>query len=313
MRHRARGRGPRAADDRRAQAALQPPVPLPRAVGLGQAHRRGVPAAVGRARGPRRRRDLPRPVRSAPRRRAGHRGRPRGHSRSASARHGSRPGSPTSAVRAGRDGPVRGAVRRARERRRLRRPRRGRTPRAASTTRRTSIAAVEQPHHPARPTPSATRRRPPTATGWPRSSAPPRAPSGSPRSPACRELVAARPAPDQGWEIALVRHGRLAGTSRVPGRRRPVADASTRCVATGEVVVPGRRTRGERRGVRVPAALARRHRHPPRPPRRHLGLSRARRRPAGPTGSPPSRCRPPAATRDARALRSALRSARRLR
>ena len=44
--HPARGRGPRAAADRRAQAALQPPVALPRAGAVAQAHRRGVPAAV---------------------------------------------------------------------------------------------------------------------------------------------------------------------------------------------------------------------------------------------------------------------------
>jgi len=41
--HRARGRGPRAATDRRAQAALQPSLPLSRAGPLGQAHGRAVP------------------------------------------------------------------------------------------------------------------------------------------------------------------------------------------------------------------------------------------------------------------------------
>ena len=46
VRDRARGRGPRAAADRRAQAALQPPLALPRAGGVGQAHRRGLPPAV---------------------------------------------------------------------------------------------------------------------------------------------------------------------------------------------------------------------------------------------------------------------------
>ena len=43
LRHAARGRGPRAAPDRRAQAALQPALEVPRAGQLGQAHRRAWP------------------------------------------------------------------------------------------------------------------------------------------------------------------------------------------------------------------------------------------------------------------------------
>ena len=62
VRHPARGRGPRAAADRRAQAALQPPLPVPREGPLRQAHPRAVAAAVAGAPGPRRRRRLPRPV-----------------------------------------------------------------------------------------------------------------------------------------------------------------------------------------------------------------------------------------------------------
>ena len=58
----ARGRGARAAADRRAQAALQPPFEVPRAGHLGQAHRRGLAAAVDGQAGARRRRRLPRPV-----------------------------------------------------------------------------------------------------------------------------------------------------------------------------------------------------------------------------------------------------------
>ena len=51
VRHPARGRGARAAADRRAQAALQPPLPLPREGPLPQAHPRGVAAAVAGAAG----------------------------------------------------------------------------------------------------------------------------------------------------------------------------------------------------------------------------------------------------------------------
>jgi DNA polymerase-3 subunit epsilon len=54
----------------------------------------------------------------------------------------------------------------------------------------------------------------------------------------CAEMVAARPSPDGAWELVLVRHGRLAGTSVVPAgvETRPWVDA---LVATGEVVSPG--------------------------------------------------------------------------
>ena len=45
--HALEARGPRAAADRRAQAPLQPPVPVPRAGAVGAAHRRAVPPAVG--------------------------------------------------------------------------------------------------------------------------------------------------------------------------------------------------------------------------------------------------------------------------
>ena len=54
----------------------------------------------------------------------------------------------------------------------------------------------------------------------------------------CPELVAARPASDLGWEIALIRHARLAGTSRVPRGLDPwpAVDA---LVASGEIVAAG--------------------------------------------------------------------------
>ena len=71
VRARPGGRGPRAAADRRAQAPLQPPLPVPRAGPVGAADRRAVPPAVRRPAGPPGRRRVPRPVpRPAGRRRA---------------------------------------------------------------------------------------------------------------------------------------------------------------------------------------------------------------------------------------------------
>jgi DNA polymerase III subunit epsilon len=53
----------------------------------------------------------------------------------------------------------------------------------------------------------------------------------------CAELVGARPTDDLGWELVVVRHGRLAGTAVVPRGLdpRPVAAAM---LATAEVVTP---------------------------------------------------------------------------
>jgi DNA polymerase-3 subunit epsilon len=52
------------------------------------------------------------------------------------------------------------------------------------------------------------------------------------------QLVAARPTADLGWELAVVRHGRLVGAGVVPrgADPRPYVDA---LVATGETVLPG--------------------------------------------------------------------------
>ena len=109
LRHVAGGGGPRAAADRRAPAAVQPPLEVPRARLLGEAHRRGLPAAVAGAPGPRRRRRLPRALlvtRTAER--------PSGRStrpcRCASARRMQR--DPAQRVRARGDGPLPVAVRR---------------------------------------------------------------------------------------------------------------------------------------------------------------------------------------------------------
>ena len=153
------------------------------------------------------------------------------------------------------------------------------------------------------PTRSATRRPPPTATGSPRSSGPPPAPSGSPRWPACHELVAARPGADEGWEIAA--HPPRPAGRHLPGSRRgtdpwPIVDALHRhrprscrsAAAAGS----------KRRGVRVPAALARRHRHPPGAPRRHVGVPRARRRRLDRPVHARRRFPPPVGDGDGRAL-----------
>jgi len=53
----------------------------------------------------------------------------------------------------------------------------------------------------------------------------------------CAEMVAARPLPDGGWELAVVRHGRLAAAGVAPRGvdPRPVADA---LVASAEAVTP---------------------------------------------------------------------------
>ncbi|WP_019868958.1 DEDD exonuclease domain-containing protein [Salinispora oceanensis] len=52
------------------------------------------------------------------------------------------------------------------------------------------------------------------------------------------EVVAARPAPDGGWELALVRHGRLAGAGVSPPGIHPRPTIAT-IRATAETVVPG--------------------------------------------------------------------------
>ena len=62
VRHPAGGAGPRAAPDRRAQAALQPPVAVSRAGGVAQADGRGLPPPVGGPPGARRLGRVPRSV-----------------------------------------------------------------------------------------------------------------------------------------------------------------------------------------------------------------------------------------------------------
>jgi DNA polymerase III subunit epsilon len=54
----------------------------------------------------------------------------------------------------------------------------------------------------------------------------------------CAQLVAARPAFDGGWELSVVRHGRLAAAGTIPpgAHPRPYVDA---LIATAETVFPG--------------------------------------------------------------------------
>ena len=52
------------------------------------------------------------------------------------------------------------------------------------------------------------------------------------------ELVAARPTSDRGWELAVVRHGRLAAAGTVPRGAHPVPYVDA-LVATAETVLPG--------------------------------------------------------------------------
>jgi DNA polymerase-3 subunit epsilon len=54
---------------------------------------------------------------------------------------------------------------------------------------------------------------------------------------ACRQLVAARPGFGGGWELAVVRHGRLVGASTVPPGAAP-APYIQAVVATAETVTP---------------------------------------------------------------------------
>ncbi len=54
----------------------------------------------------------------------------------------------------------------------------------------------------------------------------------------CSELIAARPGRDGGWEIAVVRHGRLAAAAVAP-HARAVLDAVAASQATAATVLPG--------------------------------------------------------------------------
>ena len=287
----ARGRGPRAADDRRAQAALQPPVALPRA-------RRSGSSSPSR-----RSRDCRSCARSAttarptsdrsvdagpPSRRSPPSTR---RSRSASAPRGCRPRIPTSpcvlaemgrcgAPCAGHESVEDYSVHVD-----------GRPPGAARGPVRPG-GGGRAPHHPALGRPALRGgRRPPRPAGVVR-------PHGRPR-PAHR---APSRAAASSWPPAL--HRTRAGRSRSsgthgwpaprawPARRRPLAGGRRARSRPARSCPTSADAGGHRRGVGVPAALARRHRHPARPPRRHVGVPGSRRgrldRPLHPVALPAS-------------------------
>ena len=229
VRARPRGPGARAAADRRAQAALQPPLEVPRALGVAQAHRRAVPAAVDRAR---RAATTARPtsVRCAPSARP----RPCATRSTTPSRCAS---APTGCRCAGSCGPracwpasagarraVRGRHEPAAVRRARRAGRRGldrRRPPARRAARAQARRAVGRR--------SATSRPASSATASPRWSGPARACSGCPALHAVAELVAARPDGDGGWELSVVRSGRLAAAGRARRAACRRGRSSTRC------------------------------------------------------------------------------------
>ncbi len=55
-----------------------------------------------------------------------------------------------------------------------------------------------------------------------------------------RQVVAARPADDLGWEVHVIRHGRLAGAGRIPAGTDPAGPLSAILVAAEEVAEPER-------------------------------------------------------------------------
>ena len=274
----ARGRGARAAADRRAQAALQPPLPLPRAGPVGQAHRRG------RSRGcrivrevARRRRPLPRPVRARGRR-------------------------PRRAIAALHEAfPLRQCTRAALPRRAASAPARWPRWAAAARLHRRAVASTTTPRWSPRRVDAARRRRPrrgrrPCARGWPTLAAQERfeeagavrdrllapgraarrAPSGSRRWPRSAELVAARPRRrTAAGRSSCVRHGRLAGSRRHPARAPTRCRTSHALRASAEAVAaaPAPCPAATRRGDREDPALA-------RVPRRAAGRRRRRSGPA---------------------------------
>ena len=89
------------------------------------------------------------------------------------------------------------------------------------------------------------------------------------------ELVAARPTPDLGWELVVIRRGRLAGAGVLARalRRRAGRHGRDRPARSGSAA------RQHRRGGRLPAALARERRGAAGPADRHPRLACPRRGP----------------------------------
>ena len=238
MRALARGRGPRAAADRGALPAVQPPVEISGTGGLAEADRGGVPPAVGGPRAGRRRRGLPGAVLLPAHGRAGRRRRSTTRCRCASARTSSRPGPPRRPARwpswadARRPASTRSPPRSTRPAPPCRsgpRPTATREPMVDAL-----MARIERAVRPAAvrgggggPVPAdraAARHRPDAAAGR----ADPASPSWSP--PGATTIG--------GWEIVVVRHGRLAAAATSPPREhpRPTLDMAR---ATAETVLPG--------------------------------------------------------------------------
>ena len=274
VRDAARGRGPRAAADRRAQAEVQPPLPLPREGALPQAHPRGLAAALPRAQGARRRRRLPRSVlleedgREVPGRPARDLPRP-AVQRTASPRR--RPGRPASWPRwAGASPPATARptprptppiVRQLRDTL-LRRPD---EVVEAINQRMTALADLERFEE-------AGIHRDRLAT-FVRAAARTQRLSALTR---CPEIVAARREDSGRWSVHVVRHGRLAAAGVIPPRcrRPPVRPRAHR--ERGDRQRGARSGAGrDRGGVREDPALAGVTGHPPGRRRRRVGLSRS--------------------------------------
>ena len=326
--HHARGRGPRAAAHRRAQAALQPPLPPPRAGAVGQAHRRGLPPPVSIVREVRD--DGARyvgPFASRLSAESGDRGAARGGA-AAPVHPAAVPAAAVRRLRAGPDGPLRRALHRVAERRATTPPwSPRRPPSSAATPRDGRLGAARRGWacwpaqerfedagavrdrmlhlvrgRRARPAAGAARRLP---RGRRRPAQPPTAAGSSSAS-----ASAASPAP-----------------TISPARRRPDALRRAPCSASAEVVAPGtgpaagrarrRRPRRSCAGSRRPACgssslegewtcpvhgagAAARPRSSPWPPRRATRSGSTSRRPptVGGTGraSAPRRAAPVALT-----------------
>ena len=292
MRPLAGGRGPRAAPDRRPQAAVQPPLEVSGAHGLAEADRRGVPAAVAGRRG------------SAPT--AG----------PTSVRSRSRHAAELAAaggLRGAAGAPVHpAAVDPAGARPRARWPSWAGAPPRASCEPPRGVRA----HAPWRPFSdaiagdpgrlveallarierlAAQRRYEDAARVRARLAALLRAAVRMQRLTALTalpEVVAARPEPGGGWEIAVIRHGRLVAAGTVPAADRP-ADHAGRPAGHGRDG-PARSRPGpvrQRRGDRTDPGLAGAARRSAWSSVRWVGRTRCRRRPASAGCSPRSRRR----------------------
>ncbi len=125
----------------------------------------------------------------------------------------------------------------------------------------TTSSTSSTPGWPRSPPTSGSRRPASTATGWPPSSGPPPAPSGSPRSPTAPRSSPRRREDDGRWAVHVVRYGRLAAAGVIPSGadahalRRPAARHGRDRAAPRRHARPGAGRHG--RGDRAGAALAR--------------------------------------------------------